>query len=92
MGSKNLNYLDLNTCTTDDVAVLRSELQNVQKIMVEDIGEKKEKKLDDLRSENEGLKIEVAKLNQDSQSKNTQWNQQVSQLEGNLLHIHIVIS
>jgi cell division protein FtsB len=51
--------------------------------MVEDIGEKKEKKLDDLRSENEGLKIEVAKLNQDSQSKNTQWNQQVSQLEGN---------
>ena len=68
---------------SDDVAVLRSELQNVQKIMVEDIGEKKEKKLDDLRSENEGLKIEVAKLNQDSQSKNTQWNQQVSQLEGN---------
>lgn len=59
--------------------------------MVEDIGEKKEKKLDDLRSENEGLKIEVAKLNQDSQSKNTQWNQQVSQLEGNLLHIQIVI-
>ena len=51
--------------------------------MVEDIGEKKEKKLDDLRSENEGLKIEVAKLNQDSQIKNTQWNQQVSQLEGN---------
>ena len=68
---------------SDDVAVLRSELQNVQKIMVEDIGEKKEKKLDDLRSENEGLKIEVVKLNQDSQSKNTQWNQQVSQLEGN---------
>ena len=68
---------------SDDVAVLRSELQNVQKIMVEDIGEKKEKKLDDLRSENEGLKIEVAKLNQDSQIKNTQWNQQVSQLEGN---------
>ena len=60
--------------------------------MVEDIGEKKEKKLDDLRSENEGLKIEVAKLNQDSQSKNTQWNQQVSQLEGNLLQIQIVIS
>jgi len=46
---------------TDDVAVLRSELQNVQKIMVEDIGEKKEKKLEDLRSENEALKIEVAK-------------------------------
>ena len=36
---------------TDDVAVLRSELQNVQKIMVEDIGEKKEKQLDDLRYE-----------------------------------------
>merc|ERR1712228_614350 len=43
---------------TDDVAVLRTELQNVQKIMVEDIGEKKEKKLEDLRSENEALKIE----------------------------------
>ena len=86
MGSINLNYVHtwiLIPVISDDVAVLRSELQNVQKIMVEDIGEKKEKKLDDLRSENEGLKIEVAKLNQDSQSKNTQWNQQVSQLEGN---------
>ena len=41
---------------SDDVAVLRSELQNVQKIMVEDLGEKKEKQLENLRSENLELK------------------------------------
>ena len=46
--------------------------------MVEDIGEKKEKKLEDLRSENEALKIEVAKLNQGFDAKNTQ----MTQLEG----------
>ena len=46
--------------------------------MVEDIGEKKEKKLEDLRSENEALKIELAKLNQGSEAKDTH----VSQLEG----------
>ena len=34
---------------TDDVAVLRSELQNVQKNMVENIGEIKEQQLSDLR-------------------------------------------
>ena len=67
---------------TDDVAVLRSELQNVQKIMVEDIGEKKEKKLEDLRNDNETLKIELAKLSQASEAKDTQWSQQITQFEG----------
>ena len=41
------------------MAVLRSELQNVQKIMVEDLGEKKEQQLTQLRAENEELRTEL---------------------------------
>ena len=52
--------------------------------MVEDIGEKKEKKLEDLRSENEALKIEVAKLNQGFDAKNTQMTQLEGKLELNI--------
>ncbi len=47
----------------DDVAVLKAELQNVQKIMVEDLGERKEKQLEDYRSENESLKSNIVHLN-----------------------------
>ena len=41
------------------MAVLRSELQNVQKIMVEDLGEKKEQQLCLLREENDKLRTEL---------------------------------
>lgn len=53
---------------SDDVAVLRSELQNVQKIMVEDIGEKKEKVIDNLRQEKEELQKQYSEL--DNEHKN----------------------
>ena len=39
--------------------MLRSELQNVQKIMVEDLGEKKEQQLGLLREENDKLRTEL---------------------------------
>ena len=46
----------------DDVAVLRSELHNVQKVMMNDIHEIKttDTKLDELRQENEMLKSELS--------------------------------
>ena len=47
----------------DDVAVLRNELHNVQKVMMTDINEiKTDTKLDELRQENEALKSELATI------------------------------
>ena len=62
---------------SDDVAVLRSELHNVQKIMVEDIGEKKEQQLADLRTNNEKL----VQLKSESTSKLSSLTQKVQEVE-----------
>ena len=66
---------------SDDVAVLRSELHNVQKIMVEDIGEKKEQQLADLRNNNEKLKEELVQLKSESTSKLSSLTQKVQEVE-----------
>ena len=63
------------------MAVLRSELHNVQKIMVEDIGEKKEQQLADLRTNNEKLKEELVQLKSESTSKLSSLTQKVQEVE-----------
>lgn len=59
------------------MAVLRTELQNVQKIMVEDLGERKEKQLSDVRAENDALKIDLNNV----QHENAKLSEKLSKLE-----------
>jgi chromosome segregation ATPase len=66
---------------TDDVAVLRAELQNVQKIMVEDIGEKKEKQLDNVRADNDKLKEELLNFKSQSIATCKELSQKIKHLE-----------